>query len=224
MPHPQPTTVAESALVVIDLANDFVFAGGVIADAGGPDYQKRAQSILPALGRLVAAARAAGVTVVYTTDAHQPGDSELAKWPPHSMKGTPLAAIVPALTPQPGDLVIEKRTYSPFVSSDVDAELRARGIRRLYITGLHTDCCARHTSGDAFQRGYDLVWITDAMQAFTDEAHRQGIEYFTAWYATDPSRQMRTTAEVVAEWAAAAADRKERRVAHQPASVAKAKV
>jgi len=217
MPSPQHATISESALVIIDLANDFVFAGGLIADNGGPEYQKRAQSILPALGRLIAAARAAGVTVVYTTDAHQPGDSELVKWPPHSMKGTPQAEIVPTLTPKPGDLVIEKRTYSPFVSSDVDAELRARGIRRLYIAGLHTDCCARHTSGDAFQRGYDLVWITDAMQAFTDEAHRQGLEYFKAWYASDPARQFRTADEVIAEWGATAAGRPERRVAHQPA-------
>jgi nicotinamidase-related amidase len=214
--------LAESALVIIDLANDFVFSGGVIADAGGPEYQKRAQSILPALTRLVEAARVAGVTVVYTTDAHQPGDSELAKWPPHSMKGTQQAAIVPALTPKPGDLVIEKRTYSPFVSSDLDAELRARGIRRLYITGLHTDCCARHTSGDAFQRGYDLVWISDALQAFTDEAHRQGLEYFKSWYASDTARQLRTTDEVIAEWRAAATVPQERRVAHQPSRAGKA--
>jgi len=222
MPNPQHATVSESALVIIDLANDFVFAGGLIADNGGPEYQKRAQSILPPLGRLVAAARAAGVTVVYTTDAHQAGDSELVKWPPHSMKGTPQAEIVPTLTPKPEDLVIEKRTYSPFVSSDVDAELRARGIRRLYITGLHTDCCARHTSGDAFQRGYDLVWITDALQAFTDEAHRQGLEYFKAWYASDPERQLRTADEVIAEWGGAVPGRPERRMAHQPARAGKA--
>jgi len=224
MPNAKRATVTESALVVIDLANDFVYAGGVIADAGGPEYQQRAQSILPALSRLITAARTAGVTVVYTTDAHQAGDSELAKWPPHSMKGTPQAAIVPTLAPKPGDLVIEKRTYSPFVSSDVDAELRSRGIRRLYITGLHTDCCARHTSGDAFQRGYDLVWISDAMQAFTDEAHRQGLEYFKAWYASDPARQVRTTDEVIAEWTATAAGRPERRIAHQTVTGAKANV
>ena len=222
MPNPQRATISESALVIIGLANDFVFAGGLIADNGGPEYQKRAQSILPALARLVAAARTAGVTVVYTTDAHQPGDSELVKWPPHSMKGTPQAEIVPTLTPEPGDLVIEKRTYSPFVSTDVDAELRARGIRRLYITGLHTDCCARHTSGDAFQRGYDLIWITDALQAFTDEAHRQGLEYFKAWYASDPARQLRTADEVIAEWGSTVARRPERRVAHQPARAGKA--
>lgn len=194
----------ESALVVIDLANDFVFAGGVIADAGGAEYQRRAQAILPALERLIAAAREAGVLVVYATDAHTPGDSELIKWPPHAMKGTGMAEIVDRLRPAPGDLVIEKTTYSPFVSTDIDAMLKSRGIRRLYITGLHTDCCARHTSGDAFQRGYDLVWVTDAMQAFSDEAHRSGLEYFAAWYATDPARQLRTADEVVTEWSTAA--------------------
>ena len=190
----------QSAVVVIDLANDFLYAGGVIADAGGPDYQVRAQAILPGLGRLLDAARQAGVTVFYVTDAHMPDDTELAKWPPHAMKGTRWAEIAPAVAPQPGDVVLQKRTYSPFVSTDFDAELRRRGIRQLYITGLHTDCCARHTSGDAFQRGYDLIWVTDALQAFTDDAHRAGLEYFKTWYASDPERQFRTTAELVDAW------------------------
>jgi len=191
---------AKSALVVIDLANDFVYAGGVIADAGGPAYQQRAQAILPTLQRLVEGARAAGVLVVYATDAHTPDDSELAKWPPHAMKGTKWAEVVPELTPRHGDLVLPKTTYSPFVSSRIDEELRGRGITRLYITGLHTDCCARHTSGDAFQRGYDLVWVTDALQAFTDEQHQQGLEYFKAWYASDAERQLRTADQVLEEW------------------------
>ena len=189
----------QRAVVLIDLANDFLYPGGVIADAGGPDYQRRAQAILPAVRRLVEGARAAGVLVIYATDAHRPGDDELRKWPPHAMQGTRWAEIAPAVAPQPGDLVLEKRTYSPFLSSGIDAELAARGIRQLYIAGLHTDCCARHTSGDAFQKGYDLVWVTDALQAFTDEAHRQGLEYFKAWYATDPARQLQTVDEVVRE-------------------------
>jgi len=198
---------ARSALVLIDLANDFVYAGGVIADAGGPAYQKRAQAILPALRRLVEGARAAGVLVVYATDAHTPEDTELAKWPPHAMKGTKWAEIVPELAPQPGDLVLPKTTYSPFVSTRIDDELRSRGITRLYVTGLHTDCCARHTSGDAFQRGYDLVWVTDALQAFTDEQHVQGLEYFKAWYASDAERQLRTVEQVLEDWGVLAGSR-----------------
>jgi len=197
------TSTPKSALVIIDLANDFVYPGGVIADAGGPAYQQRARAIIPNLRRLIEAARQAGILVVYATDAHQPADSELTKWPPHAMKGTRWADVVPELAPAPGDLVIEKGTYSPFVSTGIDQELRRRGITRLYITGLHTDCCARHTSGDAFQRGYDLVWISDGLQAFTDEAHQAGLEYFKAWYASDAERQIRTTDQVVEEWEAA---------------------
>ena len=195
-----------SALVIIDLANDFVYPGGVIADAGGPAYQALAQAIIPRLERLISAARAAGITVVYATDAHTPADTELRKWPPHAMKGTKLAQIVPQLAPQPGDVVIEKTTYSPFASSDLEEQIKIRGIERLYITGLHTDCCARHTSGDAFQKGFDLVWITDALAAFTDEAHRAGLEYFKAWYASDVEQQLVTTERAITEWEAMALD------------------
>ncbi len=195
----------DSALVIIDVANDFVYPGGFIADAGGPAYQANAQAMIPTLAKLVEAARAAGITVVYATDAHTPDDSELRKWPPHAMKGTHEAEIVADLQPQVGDLVLEKRTYSPFVSTDLDQQLKARGIKRLYITGLHTDCCARHTSGDAFQLGYDLVWVTDALQAFTDEAHETGLEYFKTWYATDPEQQLRLADDLIAEWGSVAA-------------------
>jgi nicotinamidase-related amidase len=191
---------ANSAVLVIDMANDFLFEPGTIATAGGPEYRARAQALLPRTATLLAAARAAGVLVAYVTDAHEPGDAELAKWPPHAMKGTPEAEIPAVVAPVPGDLVVEKRTYSPFVETDLAAQLQARGVATLYILGLHTDCCARHTSGDAFQRGFDLVWVTDALQAFTEEAHEAGLDYFRAWYATDPARQFRTVAELVAEW------------------------
>ena len=194
-----------SAVILVDMARDFIEPGGFIADVGGPDYQARARAILPPLGRLVAAAREAGAKVVYSTDAHTPDDLELRKWPPHSMKGTKWAEIVPELAMQPGDLDIPKTTYSGFQSSDMESQLRFRGIDTLYICGLHTDCCCRHTSGDAFQKGFDLVWVTDGLQAFTAEGHEGGLEYFRTWYATDPDTQFRTADEIVAEWEAARA-------------------
>ena len=193
-------TAKRSAVVVVDMARDFVEEGGFIANAGGPEYREKAKAIVPLLASMLDTARKAGVTVVYSTDCHTPDDSEPQKWPPHSMKGTEWADIVPDLAPQDGDLVIPKTTYSGFQSSDIEESLRTRGIDTLYITGLHTDCCCRHTSGDAFQKGFDLVWVTDALQAFTDEAHEAGLEYFKAWYATDPDRQFRTSEQVVAEW------------------------
>lgn len=194
MPH-------RSAVLVIDMANDFLFEPGTIATAGGAEYQRRAQALIPRVARLLAGARAAGIAVIYATDAHEPGDRELTKWPPHAMKGTDAADIPAPLAPQPQDIVLEKRTYSPFLSTDLEARLQERGITRLYVAGLHTDCCARHTSGDAFQKGYDLVWVTDALQAFTEDAHQAGLAYFKMWYATAPERQFRTTEELLAEWA-----------------------
>lgn len=189
-----------SAVIVIDMANDFVYAGGTIADAGGEEYQERAQAIVPGLQRLLSAARAAGVTVIYATDAHRPDDVELRKWPPHAMAGTKEAEIIETLAPQPEDITWDKQSYSPFVDPAFEELLAERGLSRLYIVGLHTDCCARHTSGDAFQRGYDLVWVTDGMQAFTDEAHAAGVTYFETWYATDPERQLRTVDQVIEDW------------------------
>src|SRR5206468_11683006 len=94
-----------SAVLVIDMANDFVYPGGTIANAGGPEYQQRAQAVIPRLGKLLAAARAAGIQVIYATDAHTPKDKELRKWPPHSMAGSHEAEIVTELAPQPGDVV-----------------------------------------------------------------------------------------------------------------------
>lgn len=205
----QHANFQHSAVVVIDMANDFVYPGGVIADAGGADYRQRAQQLIAPLARLLAAARQTGITVIYATDAHTPADSELRKWPPHAMAGTWNAGIVPGLAPQPGDVVLGKQTYSPFLNPEFERVLKQRGITGLYITGLHTDCCARHASGDAFQRGYELVWVSDALQAFTEEAHRAGLEYLKAWYATDAERQLRTTDQVMADWEAARAPQPE---------------
>ena len=200
------TDPRKSAVILVDMANEFIEPGYFIADAGGPDYQARAKAILAPLKTLVEGARKAGALVVYSTDAHTPDDLEMRKWPPHSMKGTKSAEIVPELAMQPGDLDIPKTTYSGFQCSDMESMLRSKGIDTLYITGLHTDCCCRHTSGDAFQKGFNLVWVTDALQAFTQEGHESGLEYYKAWYATDPERQFKTADQIAAEWTAAAQD------------------
>lgn len=194
-----------SAVVLVDMAHEFIEPGYFIADAGGPDYQARAKAIIFPMQRLIDGARRAGALVVYSTDEHTPDDLEMRKWPPHSMKGTKSSEIVPELAMQPGDLNVPKTTYSGFQCSDMESLLRSKGIDTLYITGLHTDCCCRHTSGDAFQKGFNLVWVTDCLQAFTQEGHESGLEYFKTWYATDPENQFFTADEVVSQWEEAGA-------------------
>jgi len=162
-----------SALVLIDMANDFVHEGGTIADAGGPEYRERAKAIIPGLARLVEAAREAGVLVVYATDAHTEQDTELEKWPPHAMKGTEEAEIVRELAPAPGDLVIEKTTYSPFVSSHIDAQLEERGIIKGRVVLLDADKLGLDLTALIFVRtqSHDPQWLAEfraAVSAFPE--------------------------------------------------------
>ncbi len=104
------------------------------------------------------------------------------------------------ITLNSGAPVIPQTTYSGFQSSDFEEQLRSRGTEMLYVTGLHRNCCCRHTSGDAFQSGFERVWVSDALQSFTGEAHGTGLENFKAWYSTDPDRQFKMSEQVVADW------------------------
>ena len=89
------------AILVVDMLNDVV-TGSIGCD--------RAVEILPATARLLDAARAAGVPVIYCNDSHLPGiDRELQIWGDHAIKGTPGAEVVPELAPQPQDYVVPER-------------------------------------------------------------------------------------------------------------------
>ena len=122
------TSPKNSAVIVVDMARDFIEPGGFIANAGGSEYQAKARAIIGPLKRLLDAALEAGATAVYSTDCHTPEDAEMKKWPPHSMKGTEWADIVSEITPEPSDLVLPKTTYSGFQSSNLEAELKSRDI------------------------------------------------------------------------------------------------
>merc|ERR1719247_2536875 len=68
------------------------------------------------------------------------------------------------------------------------------------MTGLHTNCCCRHSTADLFQRGYEVFWVMDAMQAITSEMHEEGLQYFATWYASRPDLQLLTTEQVLTRW------------------------
>lgn len=170
-----------TALVVVDMVNDFV--DGVL---GNP----AASSIVDPIARLVGAVRGADDwEVVYANDAHQPDDVELRVFPAHAIAGTPGAAVIDRLRPEPGDVVVDKRFYSAFTGTEIDARLRSRGVERLVLVGQHTDCCVRHTTYDAFARGYELVVCPDATTVFepgseepVDARQERALEYLETYY------------------------------------------
>jgi nicotinamidase-related amidase len=147
-----------TAVLVLDMLADFT--SGKLANPA-------AEQIIKPITALAQAARERDDwLVIYGNDAHRPGDFELAVFGEHAMAGTPGAAVVEGLAPQPGDLIVPKRYYSAFTQTDLDATCRVHGISQLVITGQHTDCCCRHTSYDAFLRGIELTAVSDATAVY----------------------------------------------------------
>src|SRR5437867_8282521 len=175
------------ALVIVDMVNDFVT---------GKLACPRAERIIPNVRRLARAARGAGVPVIYVNDAHLPRDFELKVWGPHSMQGTPGGEVIPALKARRGDSVLEKRTYSAFFETSLDTLLRSFRAENLVIVGLHTNICARHTSADAFFRGYHPVIPEDGVESFTEDAHRDGLDYIKTNYLGE----ITATSELARTW------------------------
>jgi len=158
----------KDAVIVVDMLNAFVT---------GELACERAQRIIPNLQALLAAAREADVPVFYANDAHYAEDFELKVWGEHAMKGTEAAQVIPELAPQPGDYVVEKRTYDSFYQ-------------------IHTHMCCRHTSAGAFFRGYNLVAVEDGLDAFEESDHVSGLKYLEEVYGAE----VMTTAELIAQW------------------------
>ena len=180
-----------TALLVLDMLTDFT--SGKLANPA-------ATRITGAVAALVSAAREQeDWIVVYGNDAHRPGDFELAVFGEHAMAGSPGAAVIDELAPQPGDIVVPKRYYSAFTETDLDATCRVNRIDRLVVTGQHTDCCCRHTSYDAFARGISVVAVSDATAVYEPfaagryhQAQDDALQYLRTYYGA----QITTTAEL----------------------------
>ena len=164
------------ALVIVDMLDDFVT--GALANP-------RSARIIPSIAALAARARERGWPVVYGNDAHLPGDFEERVWGPHALAGTPGARVIAELAPQEGDLELPKRFYSAFHETGLDAYLRQNGVDTMILCGQHTHICVRHTSADAFYRGYRIIVPPDAVESFTQEDHDAGLAYLDMAYRAE---------------------------------------
>jgi nicotinamidase-related amidase len=180
-----------TALIVTDMLEDFV---------RGSLKCERAGTLIPVLQSLTTAARAAGVPVVYSCDAHLAVDVEIGVWGEHAMAGSAGAQVITELAPQPGDFQIPKRTYSAFHGTGLDSVLRGLDVDRVLLTGVHTHICGLHTAADAFFRGFKVAVITDAINAFSADDHAHGLDYIEKIYGAE----MLTSEQVLAAWQEAA--------------------
>jgi nicotinamidase-related amidase len=149
---------ASTALLVVDMQNDFVDPGGALSV---PD----AAATVPLIGGLAERARAAGTRVIYSQDTHDAGDPEWRIWPEHARRGGWGWQIVDDLAPHAGDTVIQKVRYDAFYGTHLDHFLRLWRVDTLVICGTVANICVHYTAASAALRWYDVVIPRDAVSA-----------------------------------------------------------
>jgi len=171
---------ARTALVIIDVQEDFLSPDGPPGQ-WGIDFGLL-EPPLKKIEALIPAARAAGVVPVFVRVVTTPETDSTALKLLHRRKGRPDESVALCragtkgadyyrIRPEPGDIEIEKVLYSSFVGTDLDAQLRARGIDTLVVTGFTTDCCVDCTVRDAFHLNYNVFLVADACAAYEETLH-----------------------------------------------------
>jgi nicotinamidase-related amidase len=166
-------TAATTALVVIDLQK------GIVGRATEPHP---AETVVANAAGLADALRARGGFVVLVNVAYAPDfrdalrpDSDEPSW---ARGGTPPAdfsQLVPELGPRPGDHLVTKRQWGAFYGTDLDLQLRRRGITTILLCGIATCIGVESTARDAYERGYQQIFVEDAMASLTAVGHEHTV-------------------------------------------------
>jgi ureidoacrylate peracid hydrolase len=163
---------SKTAVLVVDMLNDFFEEGGVMVLEGG-------KSLYKPISRLLEGARNANIPVFWLNQTLYPDDKLFEKRIVHCIEGTWGAQVVESLPVMPEDTIIGKRRYSGFFQTDLDLHLRERKIEYVIVVGVVTNICVRSTVNDAFFLGYEVFVSEDCVAATSErqqEAHLYDID------------------------------------------------
>lgn len=162
-----------ASVVVVDMIVDNLHSGehSLIAQEGA--------AIIPALQRLLAAARASEMPVVFANDSFLPQDALFGgRMKPHALRGTAGAQVIPELAPKPGDHVVPKRRFSAFYKTDLAQTLRTLGVDTVAIGGITTPFCVLTTALDAVCEDFRAVILEDCAAAHKREVHERCLSLY----------------------------------------------
>ena len=207
-PEPLSIDTARTALIVVDMQNAFCKKGGMMDLRGSLDEGGTGR-VIATCRDVLAAARNHDMPVFYLRMTYGLDvDAGLGPDSPFYWKEIGLEAvrrdpsladrfltsgswgwdIIEELAPQPGDTVVDKSRFSGFVRTDLDAWLRAAGIRYLLFTGVYTNICVESTLRDAFHRDYFPILVRDACGPMgreeAQEAAIRNIQAVFGWMTT----------------------------------------
>lgn len=169
---------ARTAVLVVDMVNDFFEEGGEMVLPGGKEL------LYEPIHQLLDAAHANGVPVFWLNQHLRPDDSLFKKRIPHCIIGTWGAEIVAALPLGEDDIVVPKRRYSGFFQTDLDLFLRERDIHHVVVSGCVTNICVRSTVADAYFLNYDVIVPHECVGATNDAAQEVHLYDIDTHYGT----------------------------------------
>lgn len=158
----------KTAMIVVDMQNDFIAEGAMLRSA-------QAAAMVPRLAETLAFCREKGIKVIYTAHVHRRDGCDMGLYddlyPPIAdrlslVDGTPGVDIFAALAPAPGEHVVKKHRYSGFFGTDLDIILREWGVDTVIVAGTTTENCCHATARDAMFHNYRVVFLSDATGTF----------------------------------------------------------
>jgi gluconolactonase len=176
---------ARAALVIQDMQNDVIIAGGAFAESGSPGHATE-QNVVANVAALAAAARAAGVPVIHVWYIVEPEATGLklnaalfqgVKDSGALVRGTWGAAPAEGLEPEAGDLVVEKMRMSAWQGTRFESLLRGLGRDTVIVTGAWTNMSIEHTARTGADKGYDMIVPEDACSSRNADWHNASINY-----------------------------------------------
>ncbi len=206
-PAPFSLSLSATALVIVDMQNAYLSKGGYL-DLVGVDVSP-AQNVITATQAVIAAARIAGVRIVYLQNGFSPDMREVGEIispvyhkskalkfmrenPKYQGKliiqGTWDYDFVEAIRPKPGDMIVTKARYSGFAGTNLDLILRSQRVTHLILVGVNANVCVESTLRDAYHREYFALMIADATfqsgPPMIMEATIFNVETFFGWVST----------------------------------------
>ena len=160
-----------TAILVVDMLNDFLKPGGKMVLEGG-------RILIPPMRRLLNRSRKVGMAVVYVNDCHRTGlkeDREFKKRSEHCIEGTWGAQVIEELKPKKKDFVVLKHRFSGFYDTDLDLTLKDLCIDTVIVMGVVTNICVRSTIHDAFFRGYQVLVPRDCVMATSEREQESSL-------------------------------------------------
>lgn len=175
-----------TAVVLIEFQHDFTSEGGALHAAVAPVMEST--GMLENAKKVADEARTSGATVIHSPIQFAKGYGEITRHPygilagvvdnSAFVKGEWGAEIVDDVAPAEGDIVLEgKRGLDAFASTNLDFILRSKGIRTVALAGFLTNCCVESTMRSAYEKGFEVVTLTDCVAATSEDEHANAIRY-----------------------------------------------